>query len=203
MLVLPPRTLLRLADRIERAYLRRRPEATQESAYPGVWTIAAGLLLDLHRADPDMPLDPELFVAAQKLAPGSAQPWIELARPASITAYQRRVRRIVRQLRRELTSEIRHAEKQITRGRSIDTVLLQRDAKLSPLGRYLVAIRAGDHGLAVELQDAAREQHRSCPLYRMAAVELVAPECYPVFDFLPNDSLADSRATLKTSYSLN
>lgn len=203
MLVLPPRTLLRLADRIERAYLRRRPEVNQELAYPGVWTTAAGLLLDLHRANPDMPLDPELFVAAQKLAPGGARPWIELTRPASILVYQRRVRRIVRQLRQELTSEIRHAEKQITRGRSIDTVLLQRDAKLSPLGRYLVAIRAGDHGLACELQDAAREQHRSCPLYRMAAAELVAPECYPVFEFVPIDSLMDSPTRLKTSYSLN
>lgn len=203
MLVLPPRTLLRLADRIERAYLRRRPEVNPDLVCPGVWTTAAGLLLDLHRANPEMPLDPELFVAAQKWAPGSARPWIELTRPASITAYQRSVRRIVRQLRRELTSEIRHAEKQITRGKSIDTVLLQRDGQLSPLGRYLVAIRAADHGLAVELQDAAREQHRSCPLYRMAAAEFVAPEYYPVFDFLPNDSFADSRTRLKTACSLN
>jgi hypothetical protein len=147
-----------------------------------VWTAAAQLLAQLHGEDPTIPMDPELFVASQSLKPGFGDAWGDLASAAAGEAYRKRVRGIVRQLERELGREVVRAERLITKGRPIEVVLGEEDARLSPLGRYLVASRAGRPDLAVRFEVGAVLQHRSCPLYRTASLPFLPAERYPTVD---------------------
>ncbi len=150
-----------------------------------VWTAAAQLLVQLHGEDPAIPIDPELFVASQSLKPGVGDAWSDLTSAAAGEAYRRRVRGIVRQLERELRREITRAERSILSGRPIDEVLGERDARLSALGRYLVAARAGRMDLAVKFEEGAAAQHRSCPLYRPASLAFLPADRYPAADGRP------------------
>jgi hypothetical protein len=172
-----------IASRIERAYLRRRPEWRGVGVPAQVWTIAATTLSELNRVDPTLPVDPELYVASQPaIEPGSG-PWEELIGEAAERRYRRQIRRIVRNLRRELGAEVRRAEGRIDRGEPIEDVLAR--PSLSDLGRYIVARRAGRPNLAETFLAAAQEQHRSCPLYRVAARPFLSRATYPVLDLLP------------------
>jgi len=187
-------TLRELADRIEQAYARRGAGRRSAVVSPGVWTAAAGVLLQVHCADPDrVPLDPELFVAAQPRSLLFEDPWTGLAADESARRYLRRVRRIVRGLREELRAEVRWAERRVRRGDSIATVLSSRGSRLSPLGRFLVAARAGRPDLAKRFEASARAQHRSCPLYRQASLGLLPINvAYPFDAELPPGVEADS-----------
>lgn len=152
-----------------------------------VWTASAQLLAQLHGDDPAIPLDPELFVASQALTPGFGDAWGDLTSAAAGESYRTRVRGIVRQLERELTREIRYAERLIAKGRPIREVLRNVDARLSSLGCYLVAARAGRLDLAVEFEAGVFLQHRSCPLYRSACLAFLPADHYPVADSPPRD----------------
>jgi hypothetical protein len=169
-----------LAGRIERAYRLRRAGWQGTCSTPRVWAVAATTLLQAHQDDPSLPLDPELFVAAQPTDSPFADPWGELTRAESVRAYRKRVRQIVRGLHDELAGEILHAERQIESGQSVGKVLLSRSRRLSPLGRYIVAHRAGRAALAKRFLHGAAEQHRACPLYRQASSGLLPAGCYPV-----------------------
>jgi hypothetical protein len=171
-----------LADRIERAYRLRRPEWHGGCSTPRVWSVSARVLLDVHATDPAVPPDPELFVAAQASPSPYPDPWNELTREESGRRYRRRVRSIVRALRGELAHEVEFAEQQIDSGQKIGRVLRPRNARISPLGRYIVAQRAGRPRLASRFADEAADQHRSCPLYRQASRSLLPPDTYPVPD---------------------
>ena len=169
-----------LAERIERAYRLRRPEWHGGCSTSRIWSVAAVTLLQVHESDPSLPPDPELFVAAQGSKVPFADPWLELAQPESARCYRKRVREIVRRLRRELAAEIRHAESRIGSGQRISRVLLSKSPRLSPLGRFIVAHRAGRTALAQRFVADLVEQHRACPLYRDASLEFISPEVYPV-----------------------
>ena len=82
-------------------------------------------------------------------------------------------------LRAELTREIRHAEGRIGKGQPVANVLLARDRRLSPLGRYLVALRAGRPALAERFLRGAVKQHQACPLYKPAASAFLPDDLYP------------------------
>ena len=192
-----------VAERIERAYLRRRPQWRGVGVPARVWADAAATLMELHRGDPAIPLDPELYVAAQPAGAVLADPWAELTRPASVRRYVRHVRRIVRTLRRELRDELGRARVRLARGLDPEAVLFGRDRALSPLGRYIAAHRADRPDLAERLRAAARAQHWACPLYRPACHGLIDPGCYPVVELLPGVPAHGRPAHAAAPFSLN
>jgi hypothetical protein len=145
-----------------------------------VWTTAAALLVQLHQRDPDLPLDPELYVAVQSTREGTDDPWMGLTQPSSAQRYRSRVRALIRSLRQELRAEVRSAERRIARGDSLDKVLLRGNKRVSPLSSYIIAVRSGDSVKAADYRCDAARQHRSCPLYRPASAGLLAPDLYPV-----------------------
>ena len=195
-MILTPRAIEQLADRIERAYLRRRPEWRQAGLDPRLWSAAAAILTEAHRREPWLPLDPELFVASQ--APAS-DPWHELTRAASGRQYTSRVRRIVRGLRRELREEIRRVEAAISKGVSLEVILLGPSRQLSALGRFLAATGHDRPDLAARFEAEALRQHAACPLYREAARGLIPGDGYPILPLLPESS----RASAIRQFSLN
>ena len=121
-----------LAERIERAYLRGRPRWRQGCSNPRVWLVAAANLVRLHREDPAIPVDPELFVASQPAAAPLDDPWQVLTQPASARRYLRRVRRIVRTLREELRREVRRGEGRLRHGACVESVLEAGTDRISP-----------------------------------------------------------------------
>ncbi|MGC8638465.1 MAG: hypothetical protein ACP5XB_01145 [Isosphaeraceae bacterium] len=147
-----------------------------------IWAAAATILWQVHQEDPDIPLDPELFVAAQPLAAAFADPWLSLAHPDAGRRYYRSVRRIIRRLRAELRREIGRAEDMVRGGLALATVLRCRDRRLSPLGLFITAHRAGRPDLAVQLRPGAIAQHQGCPLYRLASRSFLSAGLYPVTD---------------------
>jgi hypothetical protein len=173
-------TIDTLADRIERAYRLRHPGWNRGCSTSRVWAAAATVLHAVRRDDPTIPLDPELFVAAQCGVLEFADPWLELADPTAGRRYRDRVWQIVDGLRCELGREVRRAEREIRRGIPIDRVVLAKGRSLSALGCYILARRAGRDDLAERLRRGAADQHRSCPLYRQACLSLLPPDAYPV-----------------------
>lgn len=171
-----------LADRIERAYRLRRPEWHGMCSTHRVWTAAATALLNIHGKHPAVPVDPELFVAAQPADATYPDPWLELTQADAVRRYLRRVRSIVRRLRTELAGEVRLAEGRIGAGEAIGKVLSVSNRRLSALGRFIVAQRAGRVALASRFVDDAVIQHWACPLYRQACADLLSDGSYPVPD---------------------
>jgi len=192
-----------VALRIERAYLRRHPDWRRAGVPAQVWSIAASTLVDLHRQDPALPIDPELFVATLPPSESDGDPWEDLTQAAAVRSYRRRVRRIVRTLRRELRDEVRHAESRIEDGEPIESVLLVPSRALSALGCYIVARRADRLDLAEGFRTEAEAQHRACPLYRPSSRPMLASEAYPVYDHLPGLGSRSRSNPAAPSFSLN
>ena len=170
-----------LAERIERVYLLRHPQWYRGCSSPGVWTTAASLLYRVHTDNPEMPLDPELYVAVQPISSTFADPWAELTEPVAARRYQCRVRQMVRGLQSELRGEVQRAEGRVRRGEAMERVLLTKHRSLSPLGCLIVAVRAGRTDLAVLFRPEVIDQHRSCPLYRQA-IHRLFPEYSPLVE---------------------
>jgi hypothetical protein len=178
--VLPSQEMISsLAERIEQAFRRRYPDWTTVRTSSGVWGAAASGLLMLHRNIPSVPLDPEMFVAVQPLRTW-ADPWADLAQESALRRYRRHVRRIVSQLRSEIREEVRSAERKLRGGTSLTSVLSDSSGRISALGRYVIARRAGQDELAERLRPEAERQHRSCPLYRQACRFLLPDNTYPI-----------------------
>jgi hypothetical protein len=175
-----------LADRIRQAYLRRRPWWTGADPDAAVWTASASALIEAHVSDPRLPLDPELFVVAQPQRDAIADPWGDLAGPEAVRRYRRRVSRIVRRLRRELKDELRTIRSRCSRGRSLESQVIHGGKGLSPLGRYVAAIRSGHLDLAAALRKDALGQHEGCPLYRLACRGMLPESQYPVAVWQPS-----------------
>jgi hypothetical protein len=181
--VLPTQELIdHLAERIERAYTLRRGRWRRGCSTRRIWSAAAARLWQAHVESPWLPLDCELYVASQPLTDSLSDPWSELAQPEAARRYRSQVRRIVRGLRSELRREVRLAERSIRRHREINTALLGGNTRLSPLGCYIAAQRAGRADLAARFVAAVAEQHRSCPLYQSACASLLPADLYPVND---------------------
>lgn len=168
-----------LAGRIERAYLRRHPRWSAGCTTSRVWEAAASTLMRVHLADRSIPADPELYVATQPIGGRWADPWSELTRTKSARRYRSQIRRIVAKLRGELRREIRRAEARVVAGLAIESILLPSNSRLTALGGFIVASRAGRPDLTLRLEGSAAEQHRSCPLYRQAALAFLSDELYP------------------------
>jgi hypothetical protein len=169
-----------LSGRIQQAYELRRPDWRGGCSTSRVWSAAAERLWAAHAADPTwVPIDAELFVASQPISVPFADPWSELAQPESTRRYRSMLRRIVRRLRGELKREISRAERLIVHGRDTREVL-KTGGRISPLGCFIVAARAGLGELANSFAAAAAAQHRACPLYREASHSLLAADLYPV-----------------------
>ena len=175
-----------LASRIERAYRRRYPRWHPVGLTPGVWDSAAFRLLEASNDGPKLPIDPELFVAVQDPTGLSPDPWAELTQQRSLDRYINSLRRIVGQLRKELGAEVRRAESRLLRGMSLDQVLAKEGGRISPLGRYILAHRAGRQDLSMKYRAEAENQHRSCPLYRLASRPLLPNHAYPTSEFATN-----------------
>jgi hypothetical protein len=168
-----------LSRRIEEAYGLRRPDWRGGCSTSRVWNAAAERLWEAHAADPAaVPLDPELFVASQPIAVPFANPWSELAEAEAGRRYRSTLRRIIRRLRGELKHEVGRAERLIRRGREICEVL-KAEGRISALGCFIVAVRAGRDDLATCFAAAAAAQHRACPLCQQASLALLPTDLYP------------------------
>lgn len=202
MLVLPPRAIPQLAERIEQAYIRRRPYLYREFAPSPVWSAAAAVLVALHRSDPSLPIDPELFVACQLEGPRKRQPdpWAELVHPAASARYRRQIRRIIQSLRKELRSELRLIDRRRRDGVRLEQILGNPNPRLSPLSRYIAAYRYLGSEAATALREPARIQHDACPLYRQACVNLLSARAYPVQEVVATFASAHTSTPL---FSLN
>lgn len=192
-----------LAERIERAYLRRLPYWRQVCSNPQVWAAAAESLVRLHRKDPKIPLDPELYVASQTLGLPLADPWEDLAQARAALRYRRRVHQIIRMLRNELQAEVRLAESRMCQGETLEDVIFSRTRSISPLGRYIVAYQAGRLDLADRFRGLAEGQHRSCPLYRHACRRLLPRQAYPVLELISGLDFPSRSALGIPQFSLN
>jgi hypothetical protein len=196
-------TIETLAGRIERAYRLRRSGWYRGCSTSRVWTTAAAFLVQLHQDDPTIPIDPELFVAVQPDHGAFQDPWNELIRPVAARRYRDQVRGMIRGLRAELRAEVRSAERRLRRGEAIDAVFVTRKGRLSPLGCYIVAVRAGCDDLAERFRVEAVKQHRSCPLYRQASLALLPAESYPVGERSVDEELVALTRHLTTQPNLN
>lgn len=186
MLVLPPRAIHQLAERVEQAYLRRRPQLHREDTYSRVWSAAAEVLVALNRSDPSLPIDPELYVTSQLRERTSKRPdpWGELVHPEASIRYRRQVRRIILALRKELRSELRWIDRLRRQGIPLDRILSAPTSRTSPLSRFIAAVQYLGPDAAVDLHEAVRRQHDACPLYRQACANLLPDHTYPVHDVL-------------------
>lgn len=186
-MIITPRVVEQISDRIERAYLRRHPEWRHTGLDPRLWVASAAILMDAHRADPSVPVDPELFVACQAVNSTTSDPWSELTGASSRRRYLSRLKKMVNSLKQELRAELRRVASAEKRGESLECILLSATRRLSPLGRYLAASLRDRADLADRLRDAAREQHEACPLYRKATEGLIPAKSYPVVQVLPEN----------------
>lgn len=196
-------TTLRLADRIEKAYMLRQSEWRGVRVDPRVWGTAASSLVGAHRKDEWLPLDPELFVASQPRDDGGSDPWELLTSSIAIRHYRAHVLRIIRGLRRELRSEFRKVERRMVRGESVDQILAEDCRSLSALGRMIAAHRAGRPDLVDKARPAARDQHWACPLYRVACEGLLPAHAYPVIEVLPGWNDRNRPPCKRASLSMN
>jgi hypothetical protein len=178
--VLPTQeTIDRLASRIERAFYRRCVSWNIGCSTDRVWAAAAVNLWSAHQKMAGIPLDPELFVASQPIGGLNSDPWTALTESDAVQRYVRQVRAIIRLLRSELTREVSRANRLISRGVELSRVVTNRKLRLSALGCYIVALRAGRGDLLAEFHAKALEQHRSCPLYRIACLSFLSDDFYP------------------------
>ncbi len=171
-----------LAGRIERAYRHRRSRWYRGCSTRRVWSAAALCLWQAHVDDPNLPLDCELFVESQGIAETFGDPWEELAQPGAAGRYRARVYRIIRRLRAELKREVRLAGRALEQDSPSSTAVLSVNNRLSALGCYIAAHRAGMPELAARFAADATEQHRSCPLYQIASIPLLSNDLYPFED---------------------
>lgn len=188
----------RIAERIERAYLLRRPFWHRGCSSPRAWTTAAEGLLNLHLDDPEIPLDPELYVASQPIQSDAADPWTDLTQPSSFERYRRCVQRIIRRLRTEVRRECRLANRQLRSGLAIEDILQANDTTLSPLSCYIIALHAGRNDLASRFRANAEAQHWSCPLYKQACAGWIKSEAYPAKE-RATTTKADSSTRFETT----
>jgi hypothetical protein len=179
------RTIDLVADRIERAYTRRHFDAPCYTWDARIWSLAAMALLEENRRTRWLPIDPELFVASLCESERPADPWADLAPRVAIRRYRRRIVHIVKKLRAELRREVARVESEISSGKPLERLLSRRRRWLSPMGRYVVAYRAGREDLLDDLRSAARDQHDACPLYRRACAGLVPESAYPAVELVP------------------
>jgi len=191
-----------LAERIARAYLRRQPFWYPGCSNARVWEAAAEALVRLNRKDPTIPVDPELFVAAQPIDSPLSDPWQDLTQTRAVRRYEKRVRRIIRDLRAELVAEVRQVESRVRKGQNLESVLQTKSQSLSPMGRYIAAYRAKRFDLVKRFRDQAKEQHLSCPLYRHACQKLLPRSAYPVSERLVNSGVPEGAARIEF-FSLN
>jgi hypothetical protein len=181
--VLPTQECIdRLGVRIEQAFTLRCSKWYRGCSTSRVWAAAATILWQAHHEEPDIPLDPELYVASQGLTGPFVDPWLCLAHPDAVRRYRRRIHHIVGRLRAELRREIKRAKELVRGGRRLAAVVRQQDRRLSPLGLFIAAHRAGRPDLAARLRLGAIKQHESCPLYRLATRTLLDVGLYPVAD---------------------
>jgi hypothetical protein len=163
----------------------------------------AGNLVALHRADPTIPLDPELYVASQEVGHSWSDPWKELAGEAAVLRYRRRVRRIVSRLRKELRDELQRVTSRTRRGTALEALLASPSPKISPLGGFIAARNAGRLDLMEALRPTACAQHRACPLYRQACAGLLPAAAYPVQEVLPGWEARTCDERVSQAFSLN
>jgi hypothetical protein len=202
--VLPTQeTIEHLAERIERAYSLRRAGWDGGCSTRRVWAAAALRLWQAHVEDPALPLDSELFVAAQPITGALGDPWQALTQVEAGRRYRLQVRRIVHRLRLELGREVRRAEERLQEGRPLTLTALACDRRLSPLGCYIAAHRMGHAELAQGFALPAAEQHRACPLYRLASLSLLPADRYPADDMAAALELTSGIRPLKTSIVMN
>jgi hypothetical protein len=205
MLVLTPRSVDRLAIRIQRAYVRCSPGVTSEEVLDSrLWQAIAARLLVFHRADGSIPLDPELFIQAQNLrGTESVASYMGLLEASAWKRYRAQVRRIVNSLARELRGEMSRLRRWLAQGVPIEEVFYLAPRRATPLSCFLVAMLEGRPELAEDFRLACVRQHAACPLYRLAFTQFLPESSYPVrsdwgLTIDPEDFPIDSR-----SYILN
>ena len=162
-----------LAGRIEAAYRRRHSKWVGTGLTPGVWTAAAGRLSGITAVSPNLPIDPELYVAVQNYKPFRRDPWRELTQEESARRYRSSVRKIVKQLKAELAGELDWSNQLLNTGRSIDDVITVAKSRVSAITKLALCVRHNREDLAAIVRPDAEAQQLACPLYLFACRNLM------------------------------
>ena len=142
-------------------------------------------------------------MASQEIDEALGDPWSELAQPAAAKRFRARVHRILDRLRSELSREIRLAERMIREEGKAFFLARTEKNRISPLGYYIAARRAGMPEMADRFAAAAAEQHRSCPLYQYASIPFLSADLYPAADSSPEAIPKTAAGTSKMMIMMN
>ncbi len=162
-----------LARRIELAYCRQHPGWVATALTPGVWSAAAVRLNDVSRLGATFPIDPELYVAVQDFKTFRRDPWRELTQECCARRYRASVRKIVKQLKRELEGELNWSDRVLESGRSLDELVEVGRSRISPIAKLALCVRHQRDDLAELIRPAAEAQRLACPLYASACRKLM------------------------------
>lgn len=173
-------TIDSLADRIEQAYCRRHPSWLATGLTPGVWFAAAVRLNEVALRNEHFPVDPELYVAVQRSKSFRRDPWAELTQEGALKRYCNAIRKIVRQLKVELASELNRSHRSLENGRTLEEILAASKSRISPLTKLVLCHNLDRPDLAAVIRPAAEAQHLACPLYRLACKSLLSTPDYPI-----------------------
>lgn len=173
--------VLEIAIRLESAYMRFRPTLGERNEMSSdFWIQCAVALMAVNRTDSIIPLDPELFIAAQTERNGSS-PFMEADVNKAIDRYKGAILRTIRKLRQELTEELKRLSTASLRGLTVERLVRSSSRRFTPLSLYIHAHRMNREDLANELVSQVLEQHEHCPLYRFASSQWLDEGRYPAF----------------------
>ena len=178
-MVLTGRVLLdHLSSRIQQAYALRRPDWRRGCSTSRVWAVAAQRLWAAHAVDPmKFPLDPELFVASQRITAPFADPWSELTQAESARRYRSTVPARCPPPGRSWSGN-RPASGSFGAAGPLKKSSKPRDG--SPLWVASSSRRGRGETISRPISGAAAAAfHRACPLCRQASLALLPPDRYP------------------------
>lgn len=186
------KNVLEIAIRLELAFDRRFLDfEVSHQPGPELWIRSAVGLIRMNEEENQYPRDPELFIAL--LSPedfyGKTQDQIL---DQLLNSYAKRVRRIIRQLRHELSGELRFLLQERRRGSSLEDLIFTQKRAITPLSRYIFAHVNGRSDLAQSLIEHVVEQHKACPLYRHASRRWLSDRKYPLIAQLETWNLNSS-----------
>lgn len=174
------KNVLEIAIRLELAFDRRFVDF-EVSRQPGpeLWIRSAVGLIRMNEEDNQYPKDPELFIALLSPEDFSGTDHNQIL-DQLLNSYAKRVRRIIRQLRHELSGELRFLLQERRRGSSLEDLIFSQKRAITPLSRYIFAHVNGRSDLAKRLIVHVIEQHKACPLYRHASRRWLSDLKYPL-----------------------
>lgn len=171
--------VLEIAIRLESAFTKFLPVSGARSELgPDHWIRSAVALVGANMSDPQIPVDPELYIASQF---GIGEFSMPLDVDEAVERYKSSVLRTICKLREELTEELKWLTSASRRGLSVERLIRTHSRRITPLSLYIHAQRMNREDLADGLISQVLEQHEHCPLYRAASTQWLEEGRYPAF----------------------